>query len=207
MGRIYGYIRTSRRQTQGQSGSDPEAQVLQLRDAGVPPDLIYRDVGVSGTTGTSSRKAWRALNSRLGPGDVLVVAAVDRIGRRWMDTVSTLRDLRSRQVRVRSLAPSEQHWTRYFDADPDSPEAVIGDVLASFFTWASQQELESIRRRTKAGLEKARANGKTLGTPRKMTDLKVEMARSFRRDGLSFKRIGKALGVSRTTVRRYVEDI
>ena len=114
-----------------------------------------------------------------------------------MDTVSILRDLRGRQVRVRSLAPSEQHWTRYFDADPDSPEVVIGDVLASFFTWAAQQELESIRRRTKAGLDKARSNGKTLGTPRKMTDLKVGLARSFRRDGLSFKQIGTALGVAR----------
>ena len=83
-------------------GATPRAQVLQLCDTGVPSDLIYRDVGISGATGTNSRKAWRALNSRLGPGDVLVVAAVDRIGRRWMDTVSTLRDLRSRQVRVRS---------------------------------------------------------------------------------------------------------
>ena len=135
-----------------------------------------------------------------------MVAAVDRIGRRWMDTVSTLRDLRGRQVRVRSLAPSEQHWTRYFDADLDSPEAVIGDVLASFFTWAAQQELESIRRRTKAGLDKARSNGKTLGTPRKMTDLKVEMARSLRRDGLSFRQIGTALGVSKTTVARALRE-
>ena len=62
MDRIYGYIRTSRRQTQGQSGSDPESQVMQLRDAGVPADLIYRDVGISGATGTNSRKGWRALN-------------------------------------------------------------------------------------------------------------------------------------------------
>ena len=114
---IYGYIRTSRRQVQGQSGSAPESQVLQLLDAGVPPELIYRDVGVSGATGTNSRKAWRVLNARLNAGDVLVVAAVDRIGRRWMDTVSTLRDLRNRQVRVKSLAPSERHWIRYFDAD------------------------------------------------------------------------------------------
>ena len=204
MGKTYGYIRTSKRQAAGQSGSDPESQVLQLRDAGVLPDLIYRDVGISGATGTNSRKAWRALNARLAPGDILVVAAVDRIGRRWMDTVSTLRDLRNRQVRIRSLASSEQLWTRYFDADPDSPEAVIGDVLASFFTWAAQQELESIRMRTKAGLDKARSNGKTLGTPRKMTDFKVEMARSFRRDGLSFRQIGTALGVSRTTVSRYL---
>ena len=43
-----------------------------------------------------------------------------------------------------------------------------------------------------------------LGTPRKMTDLKMEMARSFRRDGLSYKQIGAALGVSRTTVSRYL---
>ena len=204
VGKIYGYIRTSRRQVQGQSGSDPEAQVLQLHAAGVPPDLIYRDVGISGTTGTNSRKAWRALNARLGSGDVLIVAAVDRIGRRWMDTVSTLRDLRSRQVRVRSAPRRNSIGHVISDADPDSPEAVIGDVLASFFTWASQQELESIRRRTKAGLDKARSNGKTLGTPWKMTDLKVEMARSFRRDGLSFRQIGTALGVSRTTVSRYL---
>ena len=129
VGRIYGYIRISRRQAEGQSGSDPESQVLQLRDAGVPPGLIDRDVGISGAIGTNNRKAWQALNARLGPGDVLVVTAVDRIGRRWMrwmDTVGTLRNLRSRQVRIRSLAPSEQQWTRYFDADPDLPEAVIG---------------------------------------------------------------------------------
>ena len=172
----------------------------------MPPDLIYRAVGVSGTTGTNSRKAWQALNSRFGPGDVLVVAAVDRIGRRWMDTVSALRDLRNRRIRIRSLASSEEHWTWYFDADPDLPEAVIGDVLASFFTWATQQQLESIRRRTKAGFDKARSNGKTLGTPRKITDLKVEMSRSFRRDGLSFNQVGEALGVSRTTVARALKE-
>ena len=35
-----------------------------------------------------------------------------------------------------------------------------------------------------------------------MTDLKVEMAKSFRRDWLSIRQIGTALGVSRTTVAR-----
>ena len=48
--------------------------------------------------------------------------------------------------------PPEQHWTRYFDTVPDSPEAVISDVLASLVTGATHPELESIRRRTKAGL-------------------------------------------------------
>ena len=55
--RMYEYIRTGKCQAHGQSGSDPESQVVQLRDAGVPLDLIYRDVGISGATGANSRKA------------------------------------------------------------------------------------------------------------------------------------------------------
>ncbi len=55
-------------------------------------------------------------------------------------------------------------------------------------------------------MDKARSNGKTLGTPRKMPDLKVEMAKSFRRDGLSFRQIRTALGVSRTTVSRALRE-
>ena len=66
--------------------------------------------------------------------------------------------------------------------------------------------LDAGHKRTKAGPDKARSNGKTLGTPRKMTDLKVEMAKSFRRDGLSLEQIGTALGVSRTTVARPLRD-
>ncbi len=77
------------------------------------------------------------------------------------------------------LAPSEQQWTRYFAANSDSPEAKIGDALVSFFTWAAQQELESIGRSTKVGLEKATAHGKILGTPRTMSELQVAMARSY----------------------------
>ena len=75
------------------------------------------------------------VDKQLAQGDVLVVAAVDRIGRRRMDTISILRDLRSRGVRLRSLAEQEQTWTRYLDADPESPEANDGDILTSFFSW------------------------------------------------------------------------
>ena len=35
MGNTYGYIRTSRQRIAGEAGSDPEAQALQLRGAGV----------------------------------------------------------------------------------------------------------------------------------------------------------------------------
>ena len=39
-----------------------------------------------------------------------------------------------------------------------------------------------------------------------MTDLKVEMAKSFPRDGLSVQQIGIALGVSRTMAARALRE-
>ena len=203
---IYGYIRTSRRQVDGHAGSDPETQRLQIETAGVDRANVFRDVGVSGSTGTNTRAGWRALNARLREDDVLVVASVDRIGRRWIDTVNTLRDLRGRRVRLRSLSPAEQEWTRYLDAVPDAPEAMIGDILASVFTWAAQQELDSIKQRTRAGMARARAAGKVIGRPAAMTELQVDMAVQMQREGFSLRQIGSAVGVSRTTIGRYIKS-
>ena len=54
MTKIYGYIRTSRRLQEGVPGMDPESQELQLRRAGVPWENLFRDIGVSGSTGPRS---------------------------------------------------------------------------------------------------------------------------------------------------------
>ncbi len=199
---VYGYIRTSRQRIEGAAGSDPEAQAHQLRQAEVPEANIYRDIGVSGGTGTNSRAGWRALDRRLQAGDTLVVVAVDRIGRRWMDTVSAVRDLRARNVKIKSLAPAEASWVAYLSADPATPEAMIGDILTTFMAWAAEQELQAVSRRTKAGLERAVALGQTLGPPRKVTDNQVEEMARLRRSGLSYRSIGRKMfpPVSGTTV-------
>ncbi len=78
----FGYIRTSRDQDPGHPGSDPEIQRRQLADAGVEPEQIYANVAVSGATPGSSRAQWHLLHQQLARGDVLVMAAVDRLGRR-----------------------------------------------------------------------------------------------------------------------------
>ena len=168
---------------------------------------IHRDVGVSGGTGTNSRADWRALNARLVSGDILVVVAIDRIGRRWMDTVNAVRDLRAREVRIRSLAQSEATWVTYLAAEPDTAEAVIGDILTTFMAWAAEQELQAVSRRTRAGLERARAEGKTLGPPPRVDDGQVEAMARLRREGQSFRSIGRVFGVSRTTVQRRVREV
>ena len=202
----YGYIRTSRQRIQGTSGSDPEAQAHQLRQDGVPEANIHRDVGISGGTGTNSRAGWRALDAKLAAGDTLVVVAIDRIGRRWMDTVNAVRDLRTREVKIRSLAQSEATWVTYLAAEPDTAEAVIGDILTTFMAWAAEQELQAVSRRTRAGLERVRAEGKTLGPPRIVDDGQVEAMARLRREGQSLRSIGRLFGVSRTTVQRRLQE-
>ena len=54
---------------------------------------VYQDVGVSGTSGTNSRRGWHSLDSRLAQGDTLVVVSIDRIGRRWLNTMGNMHDL------------------------------------------------------------------------------------------------------------------
>ena len=202
----YGYIRTSRQRIQGTAGSDPEAQVHQLRQDGVPEANIHRDVGISGGTGTNSRAGWRALDAKLTARDTLVVVAIDRIGRRWMDTVNAVRDLRTREVKIRSLAQSEATWVTYLAADPDTPEAVIGEILLTFMAWAAEQEMQAAGRRTRAGLQKARAEGKVLGPPRIVDGDQVDAMARLRREGQSLRSIGRVFGVSRTTVQRRLQE-
>ena len=136
MPEAYGYVRPSR----------PRFSKL---TAGVALSHIYQAVGVSGTSGTNSRRGWYSLDSRLAQGDTLVVVSIDHIGRRWLDTMGNIHDLQRRGVRIRSLADNEQSWAQYLDADPDSPESFLGYTLAGLAAWVSDQELVSIRRRTK----------------------------------------------------------
>ena len=166
----YGYIRTSRDQEPGHPGSDPHVQRRQLVDTGVEPGWIYADVAVSGATSGSSRSQWQILDQLLAQGDVFVVAAVDRRGRRYLETMWAIYDLRRRGVRLRSLASNEGEWTRFLDAGPDLPEAFMGNILASMAAYVASQERQSISRRTRAGLGAAKAKGVELGRPRRLTD-------------------------------------
>ena len=62
--------------------------------------------------------------------------------------------------------------------------------------------LESIKRRTREGLERARQQGKTLGQPRKFNQEQLEAVRRMRKAGASLRRIAEAFECSPNTVRR-----
>ena len=90
---MYGYIRTNRDQEPDRPGMNPDTQRRDLLEAGIPERKIHADVDVSGVAGIASCNAWRSVDAKLEHGDVLLVAALDRIGRRSLDVMGKIYDL------------------------------------------------------------------------------------------------------------------
>lgn len=67
-------------------------------------------------------------------------------------------------------------------------------------------ERSLIKERTKAGLEAAKAQGRTGGRPTVITDDKLTVAKARKAKGDSVSAIAKALGVSRATLYRHLGE-
>lgn len=92
--------------------------------------------------------------ARLGTWDVLLVWAVDRLGRRGIeDTLGVLRRLYGRDVEVWS---HQESWLV-------TSEPRMRELLVSFMAWLAEQESARRSERVKAGLERRRAEGKPVG--------------------------------------------
>ena len=78
----------------------------------------------------------------------------------------------------------------------------------SLMAWTADQERQAASRRTKAGLEKAVAEGKTLGPPRKVNEDQIEEMARLKRAGLSYRTIGRRMvpNVSGDTVMRKLRE-
>ena len=164
---LYGYIRTSK---DGSEGSDPETQRLAApRRRRGSPEHLSPTWALQAPLRVASRNGWRALASKVDQGDTLVVAALDRIGRRSLDIQGAILDLNRRGVRIRTLAADQQFLAKYLDADPDSPGRRFR-LCPGGPGWPvlAQMERDAISRRTKAGLERAKSEGRTGGRPPKL---------------------------------------
>jgi DNA invertase Pin-like site-specific DNA recombinase len=128
------------------------------------------------------------------PGDTLVVWKLDRWGRSLKDLVLKLDELRERGIGFRSL-------TEGIDTTTALGEAMfyIAGVFAQF-------ERGLTIERTKAGMDAARAKGRLIGRPRKVTPEQVEAMRRYRDEGRTPTWIAKAVGVSRPAVYHYLGD-
>ena len=100
------------------------------------------------------------------------------------------------QVDGSRRCPREQHRTGRLEPNRRVPRAC--GVFAEF-------EQAMIQERVRAGLERARAQGKTLGRPRVAEDVERSVRR-LRDEGIGKRKIAKQLGVGVSTVMRVLNE-
>lgn len=79
-----------------------------------------------------------------------------------------------------------------------------GELMIAIAAWIAKQERTRISERTKAGLAIARAKGKKLGRPWKV--FSREKAIAMRKDGVSWRKIARELGVGESTIRHVLKS-
>ena len=167
-----------------------ESQLLDLRryvsERGWNIFKEYVDEGISGTK--DSRPALNELmnDAKKRRFDVVLVWRFDRFARSTKHLILALEEFRNLGIDFVSYQEN---------IDTSSP---LGSAIFTIISAVAQLERDIIAERVKAGLRRAKENGKRLGRPRLAIDL--EKIQKLRSQGLSLRAIAKETGVSRTTV-------
>ena len=171
-----GYARVST----GHQSLDQQTDALTV--AGVDAERIYRDK-LSGTSKREQRPGLAALLDYARPGDAIVVVGIDRLGRNAAEVMTTIRELRDREIVLRSLREG-------IDTSNATGRMVAG-VLASL----AELELELGRERRLAASEARRARGQAIGRPKALDKSKAALAARMHTSGEPVSTIAATLGV------------
>lgn len=171
-------------------GQDPEMQLRELRELclrrGWEIAREYVDAGICGATEKRPKLNQLMADAAHRHFDAVVVWRFDRFARSVSHLLKALENFRSLGIEFVSL--SEQ-------VDTSTP---TGKMVFTVLGAVAELERSLIAERVRAGLRNARAKGRKLGRPRKVT--KPEVITRLRSQGASWRAVGRALGVSAATV-------
>lgn len=149
------------------------------------------------STRKTERPGLAAALDYLREGDTLAVWKLDRLGRSVKDVLTIAEDLHSRGIGVRILT-----GTLSGTYAPNGEGKFFFTMMAAF----AELERDIIHERVMAGLDAARAQGRTGGRPTVMDPDRLAAAQARRERGESPTQIAKALGVSRASVYRHLAE-
>lgn len=127
----------------------------------------------------------------LSPGDVVLVTRLDRLARSTRDLLNVLAAIAEKGAAFRSLGDP---W-----ADTTTPH---GRLMLMVLDGLAEFERELIRSRTSEGRARAKAAGKKMGRPHKLTPHQRHEAKQRREAGESLTRIARSYNVHHATIGR-----
>lgn len=127
------------------------------------------------------------LKEKLQGGDLLISTELSRIGRSMLETITLVLELAEKGVHLIFIRQPE--LTTFNNA--------TSKLILTIYAYFAETERDFISLRTKAGLENARAKGKTLGRPKNslssIYDKDVEKIQTLLDKDLSIKSVWKLL--------------
>ena len=180
---VVGYARIS---TRSQS-LDQQIDALTAQGA----ERIFQDQ-MSGTR--DDRPQLLAMLEYIRDGDVVVVVALDRLGRTLRGILGTVATLEQKGVTLRSIREN---------VDASTP---VGKMVMGVFGSLAEYERTLILERAEAARAAARARGKQTGRPKAMTADQIRTARLMKAQGESVPTICQTLSVARSTLYRELAE-
>ena len=151
----------------------------------------YKDRGISGAKGRDKRPQFdamlKAANRR--EFDVIMSWSVDRLGRSLQHLVEFLGDIQQKGVDL---------YLHQQNIDTSTPSGKAMFQMVGVF---AEFERAMIQERVKAGLARARKEGKVLGRPKSSEATEADI-RKLRAKGMGMLAIAKELGVGTSVVQR-----
>ena len=154
----------------------------------------YVDHGISGAKGRDKRPEFDRLlkDANRKEFDVIMSWSVDRLGRSMSDLVTFLNEIHAKGVDL---------YLHQQGIDTTTPMGKAMFQVAGVF---AELERSMIQERVKAGLERARQEGKRLGRPPLPEAIKQRIV-WCRQQGYSFRKTAEKSGVSLSTVQRVMQ--
>lgn len=179
---LIGYARVSRRE------QNLDSQIDALTRAGCC--RIYQEK-VSGTA--QHRPALVAMLDTLRKGDTVVVAALDRLGRKLSELIRTLESLREQGCHFHDLRHGINTNSQH------------GKLVLHLLMVLAESERELIAERTREGIASAALRGRIAGRPTVLTPAKIEQVMHLRGKGYSMRQIAVACSLGQATVRKAID--
>ncbi len=133
-------------------------------------------------------------DARAGRVQAVAVWALDRLHRSMTGAINTVLELDRLGIRVLS---AREPWL-----DTDSP---VRPLLVAIFGWVAEQERTRLIERTRAGMSRARREGKQIGRPRTSPVL-LHAAGDLVANGVPVAEAARRKGVSRASLRRWMAE-
>jgi DNA invertase Pin-like site-specific DNA recombinase len=185
------YLRVS---TIDQTTANQERELRQVAErAGWEVVKVYKDHGISGAKGREKRPQFDALyrDANARQFDVVMAWSVDRLGRSLQDLVEFLANLHALKIDL---------FLKTQGIDTTTPG---GKAMFQMMGVFAEFERAIIQERVRAGLRRAKDEGKTLGRPRLDPKLEARIRTALNDPGRTkgVRKIAEEFGVSPSTVQ------